>query len=119
MPNDEHDDLRRLLGKAKQPEVSPFFARNVLRQIRLSEQERPGVFSWFRRKTLLAAAGGAAVVLLSLASFQFAVRSIPGRSNTEMNLLLAQQGIDLEAISNLDELLAYEENNPWLDDSTY
>jgi hypothetical protein len=119
MINDEHDDLWRLLGKARQPEISPFFARNVLRQIRLSEQERPVVFSWFRRKTLLAAAGGVAVVLLSLASFQFAVRSIPNHSNTEMNLLLTQQGVDLEAISNLDELLAYEENNPWLDDSTY
>ena len=119
MTNDEHDDLWRLLGKARQPDVSPFFSRNVLREIRLSEQERTGGFSWFRRKTLIATAGGFAVVLLSLASFQFAVRSFPNRANSDMSFLLAQQGVDIEAISNLDELLAYDENNLWLDDSMY
>jgi hypothetical protein len=39
--NWEHDDLWSLLGKAKPVRVSPFFSRNILREIRLMPLAQP------------------------------------------------------------------------------
>lgn len=42
MNNDwEHDDLWSLLGKAKPVRVSPFFSRNILREIRQTPSAQP------------------------------------------------------------------------------
>ena len=41
--DEEHDELWQLLGQARQPQVSPFFSRNVLRAIRKEEASAPGL----------------------------------------------------------------------------
>ena len=54
MNTEEHDDLWHLLGKAKVPEVSPFFSRNVLRALRETAPENGGVLGWLRdRKSVV------------------------------------------------------------------
>jgi len=47
---DPQDPLWQLLGRAKSPEVSPFFARSVTRSIRQIEPSRPAswLLSWLR-----------------------------------------------------------------------
>ena len=62
MNTEEHDDLWRLLGKAKAPAVSAFFSRNVLRAIREAAPEKRGVLGtsnikWNFTKFLIARAG--------------------------------------------------------------
>src|SRR5437588_4290144 len=107
MNTDEHDDLWRLLGKAKQPAVSPFFARNVLRAVRVTEQARPGWFAWLARKWVVAAVGSTAAILLAVNSSHFFRASDPDV------ILLAQQvstQSDVEVITDLDELIASDEN---------
>ena len=102
--------LWSLLGHAKPVEVSPFFSRNILRQIRLAQyQAAHRSFTFFKRwRPLLIGATGMAVV---------AVNGIVLLRDFDYNL--AQRTADAEAISHLDELLAYEPTEVWLDKSVY
>ena len=116
MKHDEHDDLWELLGKAKAPTVSPFFSRNVLRQIRAQPQEQSGALEWLRRSWKLAAISAVSFVLLASALIY---RS---EQQSETVALLASQvsaSPDYQVISHLDELLASEENSVWLEPAVY
>jgi hypothetical protein len=114
--SEENDELWQLLGKARKTEVCPFFARNVLREIRTSQQEKTGVFSWLRNHWRKVALGSAAAVLLAVNAGHFLTNPAPLAS-----VEIAQQisnKTDYEVISHLDELLAYEQSSIWLDDSS-
>ena len=56
----ENDALWKLLGKVSHSEVSPFFARNVLREIRLTAT--PATCSWLLPRWLAPAAFAAILV---------------------------------------------------------
>ena len=118
---DERDDLWKLLGKAKKQAVSPLFSRNVLREIRLSRQERAGVFSWLRKRWLPAAACTFAAILLSVNASRLFVphkAGSPVAVQTSQAAGEASKPDDTEVITHLDELVAYEENSIWLEDSS-
>jgi len=51
----ENDALWRLLGHARKPSASPFFARNVLRTIRESSKKKPSLSAFWVRWISLAA----------------------------------------------------------------
>jgi hypothetical protein len=124
MKVDDNDKLWDLLGKTRQPAVSPFFARNVLRAIRqeqTQEQEAPArrsFFSFLRHWTWrLTIAGTCAVAAL--------ITIVPGtfvrhHHNAAANTVFARQIVgnpDYEVIKHLDELVADEESSLWLEDS--
>lgn len=110
MNGDEHDQLWDLLGKAGQPGVSPFFARNVLRKIRRAQQERVrwAVWRWPSWRVAIPASVAALAVL-----FSFGV--VPLRHQASRNSLDAEMASnpDYEVINHLDELVASEENALW------
>lgn len=122
MNPEEHDDLWRLLGKAKPTVVSPFFARNVLRAIRAQEQSAPaktgfwgfcGFWILVRQNWQLTSM---AIVLIGILS----VSIWPQPDQGDLLADLAQEvsiSPDYAVIGHLDELLAYEENSVWLDNS--
>lgn len=118
-PDEEHDDLWQLLGRAKTPQASPFFARNVLRTLREAPPERVGVFVWLQRRWQFAAlaAGGLALVTFALLPKPEAELQQPDP------LLLAAHEVsaspDYQVISNLDELLDSERNSIWLEASAF
>ncbi len=115
MNHEEHDDLWRLLSKAKPVAVSTFFARNVLRELRQRRQENPGVFAGALRGWMLLAAGGCAAIIAALTFFPSAEKSDPV-------LLLAEEvtaSPDYQVIGNLDELLDTQANLVWLENSGY
>jgi hypothetical protein len=62
MNQDENDDLWRLMGRAKAPEVSPFFSRNVLREVRREREERPFIWGNLRPRWAMALLGTFALV---------------------------------------------------------
>lgn len=116
MNNEEHDDLWDLLGKARQPTVSPFFSRNVLREIRAHQQDRPGFFVWLRRHWQATAVATCAVIV--------AVGAFTQHRHKEEHQILAMaervsNSPDYQVIAHLDELLDSEENSIWLDGNTY
>jgi len=116
MNTEENDDLWHLLGKARQPAVSPFFSRNVLREIRETQQDSSsGVLAWLRRYWQLAAV--AACVMLVFGG-NFAKQ----RHEEHQVLTLAatvSESPDYQVIAHLDELLDSEQNSLWLDNNVY
>ena len=119
-PDESGDPLERdealwdLLGKSRHVEVSPLFSRNVLRQVRVARyaarEPACGFFFslWLKawRPAVIGAAGLAVVALDGLVLMHDAET-------------FSVQHADVEAIRNLDELLAYEPTDVWLDKSVY
>ena len=121
---EEKDDLWQLLGKVKKNAVSPLFSRNVLREIRSSQcpqGKQPGVFSWLRKRWQLAAVCTLGAILLSAnASRLFVHHKTPAPMAALSSEPAADTGKagDTEVVAHLDELVAYEENSIWLEDSS-
>ena len=123
--DNESDPLWRLLGRAEAPAVSPFFSRNVLREIRALEQEKPGLLGWIRGNGRLAwasvTAATAAAVVLAFVGIRGTGdrRALAAKAEPKQEVLVAQlaKNPDSEVIKNLDELLASEDNSVWLDNS--
>ncbi|GEM_PF-257256 len=125
-PDDFREDpLWRLLGKAKPAAVSPFFSRNILREIRNSgERQDPklGLFGWLAVRRRFAALLLAVAIVLAGVEVQLKEKSVATISTQKKEILVAQQlakNPDSEVIKNLDELLASDDNSVWLDNSAF
>jgi len=127
MNTDKNDKLWELLGKTRQPTVSPFFARNVLRAVRQEEDARPvrTFFSRLGRSTgslhrwtwQVAIIGTCAVVLLITVGPGALIRH-HRRAPAQARFVRQIVGNpDYEVIKHLDELVADEESSLWLDES--
>ena len=111
-----NDVLWRLLGKAKQPAVSPFFARNVLRAVREEQTSvRRSASLWLHWSWRVVLAGACATVIFSFVKLPH--RAVEKRETSGMLARQIVSSPDYEVITHLDELAANEENSLWLDDS--
>lgn len=123
--NDEHDDLWELLGNARQETPSPFFSRNVLREVRQLRQAGPSFAGWLRRQWHWALIGACAVLIVVLNSPGFdsrlGRREQPVEPADQIERLVQQlsQSPDLFVIANLDELEADAESSIWLDEDGF
>jgi negative regulator of sigma E activity len=116
MKREDDEQLWDFLGRAPEAQVSPFLARNVLRQIR-QEQSKPGR-SWFSWRRLVPAS---AVALAIVAAVIFVRNpSQPQRaSEAQIDPVIAQIDVqDYDVVADLDNLLASDENSPWDDNSS-
>ena len=112
MNRDDDKELWDLLGRAAKPSVSPFFARNILREIR-----KPAgwtTFSgWLNPRRLIPAAGIAmALIAALLLRTQMAIVPGPKLNSDKLAIVEAQ---DYEVISDFEDLLASDDSNS-LDD---
>jgi hypothetical protein len=108
-------------------EVSPFFARNILRAVRQEEAARPRrsffarIAGFMRRRAWQSAlTATCAVAVLGAVSPSLFVR--PHQlQHAEPDGVATQIAAnpDYEVITHLDELVADEESSLWLDDSTH
>ena len=109
MKRDEDQELWDLLGQAAEPRISPFFARNVLREIR-NPRAWAALCGWLNLRRLIPAA--------SLAGALIAVAFL--RMHTSVgppsDVLANVEVQDYEVIADLDDLLASDDNNS-LDES--
>lgn len=122
MNSEEHDDLWHLLGKARQPTVSPFFSRNVLREVRNLRQEQPGFFAWMRRHWQLTAISTCAALMATgtfLKSPTSDHSAVEDRQQLLAMAVTVSESPDYHVIAHLDELLDSEESSIWLDGNTY
>ena len=113
MSPDEHDDLWRLLGKARPTRVSPFFSRNVLRAIR-EAQAVPAPFSWqwLRQRWIYAAFAVVAVMLAVTTTDQLLTSN--RLDPIDQAAIEVASSPDFNVIANLDDLLASQDNDVWL-----
>jgi hypothetical protein len=111
MKREDDEKLWDLLGRSAEPKISPFFARNVLREIRESES-RPRLGGWLQ--WLVPAAGVAVAIIAAL----FLRVQMPERnsSDRDSDILALMEGQDSELIADLDDLIGSDDTNSW-DDS--
>lgn len=112
MNHDEHDELWNLLGKARQPTPSSFFAGKVMRAVRQAAEPKPGLLAWLRSKWYLPAGAGACAAVLTF----FAMRptGTPGAGADPLEEIAIAAAATPELIPSLDALLASEDNSIWL-----
>jgi hypothetical protein len=118
---DEHDDLWHLLGKARQTKVSPFFARNVAREVRAQKQGERSFFALLQRRWQLALASAAVTSVIAAAGWQYWQADF-SRGSSDQLTVIARQVSDspvYDVISDLDELIASEETSVWLEGPIY
>ena len=112
MNRDDDKELWDLLGRAAKPSVSPFFARNVVREIR--KPNRWTMFSgWLNARRIIPAAG-VAVALIAALLLRTQTAVVPGPKLNSDNLAIVEAQ-DNEVISDFEDLLASDDSNS-LDD---
>lgn len=115
----ESDPVARLLGHASRVEPSPFFARNILREIRMQPSGPIGIARlWLRRPHLLL--GSAFAMLIALLVAAYGLRSPTGSHGEAGDSALAAVTMDaapslavafdpedeIEAVEYLGQLMA-------------
>lgn len=119
MKREEDHELWDLLGKAEAPPVvSPFLARNVLREIRRQPTWRDRFAPWLWRRRLIPVAA-TALAVVTAAGLAWHQKAENRRSTAETEALpesIAQLSpIDFEVVADLDDLIALEEDGLWTD----
>lgn len=114
MKREDDQQLWDLLGQAAEPELSPFFARNVVRAIRQNPQQGTWL-GWFKLRRLVPAAGIAAAVVAGLLAFHRPAIQRPAGNAPDVIAKIDPQ--DYEVVADLDELLVTDESNLWDDDT--
>jgi hypothetical protein len=113
MKREDDQELWDLLGQGAEPRISPFFARNVLREVR-----KPGGWTtlrgWLNARRLIPAAGMAATLLAVV--FLRMHTSVAPLTAPPSDALANVDAQDYELIVDLDDLLASDDNNS-LDES--
>ncbi len=121
---EQDTELWDLLGKADRPTpVSPFFARNVLREVRLAEARKAesglagtlrGLLARWRMLTGGATLAAAVALAATLTLHSPHEPATPGMAQAAApSATTATAGYDAEIIAQLDELL--DDESIWLD----
>lgn len=114
MKREDDQELWDLLGKAEPTEISPFFARNVLRSLREKRGWREKLAPWLSWRRLIPLTGVALAVLVSGLAFHSPVRP-PASPDNPPEVVAQLDPADYEVVADLDELLAMQEDNSWSD----
>jgi hypothetical protein len=113
MNREDDEQLWDLLGAAGRPQPSPFFSRNVLRQIRSEGARVSG--GWLSWRRLIPLSGVVAATAAIFIAYTFSFRPDPASDDDAVARIDAQ---DYEVVADLDDLLASDENSLWDDNST-
>ena len=113
MKREDDQELWDLLGRAGEPTLSPFFARNVVRQVRQEPDWRENVRRWLSPRRLIPATA----VALAIVAATLSIR-VPTAADENIPEPVAQlDPQDYEIVADLDNLIAMEEDGLW-DDET-
>jgi hypothetical protein len=116
MNREDDQQLWDLLGHAAERKVSPFFARNVLRQIRQPRLSRR-LGSWLGWRQLVPASILAIAAISAIIVTHHAARP-QSDLDTAPDVVAKIDPQDYEVVADLDDLLASEENSLWDENST-
>jgi hypothetical protein len=105
MNREEDRPLWDLLGRSKGPTPSPFFARNVVRAVRVETSEKHGLMAWFNLRRLVPAFSGAAIVAIAVFTFQVLQprHRSPHRGLTSAEVQDSEVAADLDLLASNDD----------------
>lgn len=114
MRREDDQELWEVLGKASQPTLSPFFARNVLREIRQQPRWRENLARLWTPRRLVPAAAVAIALLVAGISSQWPAGDTASPDSLPESVAQLDE-VDYEVVADLDDLLAMEEDTLWMD----
>jgi hypothetical protein len=111
MEREDDWKLWDLLGRSAEPKLSPFFSRNVLRRVRQDAGFLAHARNWLSFRRLAAASAVAIVVIwVAIAGHHSAPQASPA---SEPDVVAKIDPQDYDVVADLDELIAWDENNLW------
>jgi hypothetical protein len=115
MKREDDQLLWDLLGRARPVDLSPFFARNVIRKVRLRAERLVWLQGWLRPRKLVPLTGVAVALVAALLALHQPRPRTGGESAPDVIAKIDPQ--DYDVVADLDELLAADDNNLWDDDT--
>jgi hypothetical protein len=115
MRREDDQQLWDLLGQAAKPQLSPFFARNVVRIVRQRPWRIGRLGHWLYPRRLLPAAGVAVAIIATLLVIHRPAIHKPVDGAPDAIVKIDPQ--DYDVVADLDELLVTDENSVWDDDT--
>jgi hypothetical protein len=111
MERQDDKELWDILGHISEPTLSPFFARNVVRKIRLDASPLERARKWFSLRRLVAASAVAVIVVgMAIATHHTVPQTA---SPNDMDVVAKIDPQDYDVVADLDELIAWDENSVW------
>jgi hypothetical protein len=111
MEPEDDKQLWDILGRVPKPTISPFFARNVVRNIRQEATHFGWSRNWFSLRRLVAASAVAIVVVgMAIATHHPTSRTA---SANDLEVVAKVDPQDYDVVADLDELIAWDENSVW------
>ena len=115
MKREDDQQLWDLLGQASAPELSPFFARNIVRAVRQQSRPFDSLRNWFSVRKLVPLTGLAVAVIAAIMTFHHP--AIRKSADNEPEVIAQIDPQDYDVVADLDELLVTDENSLWDDDT--
>ena len=116
MEPEDDKQLWDVLGRVPGPTLSPFFARNVVRQIRQKSTRFERARNWFSLRRLVAASAVAIVVVgMAIATHHPTSKTASAK---DLDVVAKVDPQDYDVVADLDELIAWDENTVWEDKPT-
>ena len=116
MDRDDDKQLWDILGRIPQPTLSPFFARNVVRNVRQEATRFERMRGWFSWRRLTAASAVVVLVIGMAIATHHPVSQTTATNDTDVVARIDPQ--DYDVVADLDELIAWDENSVWEDKPT-
>jgi hypothetical protein len=117
MQPEDDQQLWDLLGRTAEPKLSPFFARNVVREIRPEASRFGRAQDWFSLRRLVAASA-VVIVVIGMAIATHTPRSSQKSPEREPDVVAKIDPQDFDVVADLDELLAWDEDSLWTEKPT-
>jgi len=116
MKREDDEQLWDLLGRTAEYKPSPFFARDVLRQVRQTPRRVEIVQAWLSWRRLVPASAVLAAIVAAILALQHPLRT-QTRAKGDVDVVARIDPQDYEVVADLDDLLAADESGLWDDNS--
>jgi hypothetical protein len=116
MDREDDKQLWDILGRVPGPTLSPFFARNVVRNVRQEVTRFERVRNWFSWRRLAAASAVVVLVIGMAIATHHPVSQTTAANDSDVVAKIDPQ--DYDVVADLDELIAWDENSVWEDRPT-
>ena len=111
MKREDDQELWDLLDHTAEPELSPFFARNIARQVRQGGGRSERMRKWISLRRLIPASAVAIALMTAIIATHHPVSQKSSESEPDVVAKIDPQ--DYEVVADLDELLAGDKGSLW------